>query len=206
VVGGAGDLGVDVEGRDPAGRKVVVQCKRYAPWTKVGSPEVQTFIGMASVHHRAESATFVTTSAFSAPAMALGARHEGYLRLVDGQELDRMLVEAGLTAPPLVRTRTQGQRVVSPRAVGTLAVGAVVAILAILAIVGYGSQGRTTTGSGGVACLDISTEPAMYIAPSNDTSCPIGYEPKQACIDTTNQDPLAGTGGCPWVSKPHTWP
>src|SRR5215213_1741075 len=40
-VGGSGDQGVDVACRDAAGKRVIVQCKRYGPATKVGSPDLQ---------------------------------------------------------------------------------------------------------------------------------------------------------------------
>jgi restriction system protein len=51
--GGAGDLAADLICIAPDGRKAVVQCKRYAPDNLVGSPVLQTFIGMVTVHHRA---------------------------------------------------------------------------------------------------------------------------------------------------------
>jgi restriction system protein len=65
VVGGPGDYGADITGVDPEGRKVVVQCKRYAPRNKIGSRDVQTFFGMAVAHHEAARAIFVTTSTFT---------------------------------------------------------------------------------------------------------------------------------------------
>lgn len=45
VVGGAGDLGADVLATAPDGRHIVIQCKRYGPTTKVGSPDLQRFGG-----------------------------------------------------------------------------------------------------------------------------------------------------------------
>jgi restriction endonuclease Mrr len=41
---------------------VIVQCKRYAPGTKVGTPALQSFIGMLVAHHRTQVGVFVTTS------------------------------------------------------------------------------------------------------------------------------------------------
>ena len=41
VSGGAGDLSVDVFGTDPSGRPTFIQCKRYAPDRRIGSPEIQ---------------------------------------------------------------------------------------------------------------------------------------------------------------------
>jgi len=50
-IGRSGDLAADIMCKDSKGRSVVVQCKRYAPGTKIGSPDIQTFIGMLNVHH-----------------------------------------------------------------------------------------------------------------------------------------------------------
>jgi restriction system protein len=89
-VGGAGDLAADIQCRDPEGMSVIVQCKRYAPGTRIGSPVIQTFIGMQSIHHRADRGIFVTTSEFTQPAVTL-ARHHG-LTLIDGAELSRLIL------------------------------------------------------------------------------------------------------------------
>lgn len=83
--GGGGDLAADLTCWTPDGQYVVVQCKRYSPSNTVGSPEIQKFIGMLSVHHRAQQGIFVTTSAFTQPALALARQHS--LRTIDGHEL-----------------------------------------------------------------------------------------------------------------------
>jgi restriction system protein len=88
-VGRAGDLGADLRCRDRQGRSVVVQCKRHAPGIRVGSAEVQAFIGMVTVHHQAERGIFVTTSAFTAPARRLAETHA--VTLIDGPALARMV-------------------------------------------------------------------------------------------------------------------
>lgn len=85
VHGGAGDLQADVTARAPDGTSVVVQCKRFRPGNKVGSPVVQSFIGMAAVHHGAGRGMIVTTSTFTGPAAALATRHG--IELVDGDAL-----------------------------------------------------------------------------------------------------------------------
>lgn len=85
VVGGAGDLAADIVCIGPAGERVVVQCKRYAPGHHVGSPVVQAFIGMAFVHHRAARAIFVTTSSFTPAARQLARAHP--VELIDGARL-----------------------------------------------------------------------------------------------------------------------
>jgi len=113
-VGKAGDLAADLLCFDKEGRSVVVQCKRYGPGYKVTSPEIQMFIGMQRVQHRAERAIFVTTSDFTAPAWKLAHKH-GIL-LVDGQTLMAYIEHANLTRRervgnnPLIRMAAIGSR------------------------------------------------------------------------------------------------
>ncbi len=90
-VGGSGDLCADIQCQDTEGRSVVVQCKRYAPGNRVGSPAIQTFIGMVTVHHRAERGIYVTTSDYTDPARALARRH-GF-DLLDGNDLARLVAQ-----------------------------------------------------------------------------------------------------------------
>ncbi|MFF9126292.1 restriction endonuclease [Streptomyces sp. NPDC014889] len=80
-VGGAGDLGADVTGRLPDGRRVVIQCKRYARHRSVGSRDLQTFNGTARAEHRADVPVFVASCVFTRPAREFAARHR--IRLVD---------------------------------------------------------------------------------------------------------------------------
>ena len=54
---------------------MVVQCKRYAPDNLVGSPVIQSFIGMVKIHHKADLGIFVTTSGYTLPAMNLAKEH-----------------------------------------------------------------------------------------------------------------------------------
>ena len=91
VVGQAGDYCVDVRGIDPAGRAVVIQCKRYKPSNKVGAREVQTFVGMATVHHRAERGIFVTTSTFTPNCWKIARDSGGRIELIDGRQLSQIL-------------------------------------------------------------------------------------------------------------------
>jgi restriction endonuclease Mrr len=88
VVGGSGDLGVDIFALDQYGNKVAVQCKRYAPGNSVGSPAIQTFFGMM-IHHEAQIGVFVTTSTFSQPATFLAAQRG--IRLIDGNQFISLL-------------------------------------------------------------------------------------------------------------------
>lgn len=80
-VGGSGDLGADVFGRLPDGRKIVIQCKRYAKHRTVGSRDIQTFNGTARVEHDADVPVFVASCVFTKPARAFAARHR--LTLID---------------------------------------------------------------------------------------------------------------------------
>ncbi len=83
-VGGAGDLGVDLRCRDQHGSLVLVQCKRYQPGRKVGSPAIQTFFGMLA-HHGAERGIFVTTSDYTPAARKLAGERD--IELIDGQRI-----------------------------------------------------------------------------------------------------------------------
>ncbi|MGW1116435.1 restriction endonuclease [Streptomyces tanashiensis] len=80
-VGAANDLGADVMGRLPDGRKLVVQCKRYAKHRTVGSPDLQKFNGTARSEHGADVPLFVASCKFTKQARAFAARHN--LVLVD---------------------------------------------------------------------------------------------------------------------------
>lgn len=88
-VGGAGDLAVDIIAYGRANNLIAVQCKKYAPENKIGSPEIQKFIGMLHVHHHTESGIFVTTSTFTQPAIDLAEKHS--LFLIDGERLVDMM-------------------------------------------------------------------------------------------------------------------
>lgn len=75
VDGRAGDLGADVTATTYDGRRLVIQCKRYGPTTKVSSPDVQRFGGTCWSVHRAQVAAVVTTSVFTQPAAAYAETH-----------------------------------------------------------------------------------------------------------------------------------
>lgn len=85
VVGGAGDLAADVLATAPDGRRILVQCKRYAPGRAVGSPDVQRVGGTYQVVHGADLAIVVATAGYTADARTY-ARWAG-IRLVDHTEL-----------------------------------------------------------------------------------------------------------------------
>jgi restriction system protein len=92
--GGAGDLGVDIWGRTPEGRTAAIQCKRYAPGKNIGSPMIQTFIGMQKIHHGADVGLFVTTSGFTLDAMKLAQTHG--IQLIDGPALLQLQRRVGM--------------------------------------------------------------------------------------------------------------
>ncbi|WP_344317095.1 restriction endonuclease, partial [Actinoplanes couchii] len=72
VSGGTGDMGADVTGRAPDGRRLVVQCKRYAG--SLGSPHVQRFAGTAREIHKADVALLVTTGQPTRQAVEVARR------------------------------------------------------------------------------------------------------------------------------------
>ncbi|WFB11331.1 restriction endonuclease [Streptomyces sp. LX-29] len=74
-VGASNDLGADVMGWLPDGRKLVVQCKRYAKHRTVGSPDLQKFNGTARSEHEADVPLFVASCKFTKQARAFAARH-----------------------------------------------------------------------------------------------------------------------------------
>lgn len=104
VNGGAGDLQADIVGKDSHGRSTIVQCKRYKPGTKIGTPVIQTFIGMMNVHHRADRGIFMTTADYSAPAIKLAQQHD--IVLIDGDDLIKI---AGLVFVPRPEARPKYQ-------------------------------------------------------------------------------------------------
>jgi restriction system protein len=87
--GGAGDLAADIICRDQQGQLVVVQCKRYRPGARIGSPAIQHFIGMQTVHHQADHGIFVTSSEYTQAAVDLARQHG--ITLLDGADLSRLI-------------------------------------------------------------------------------------------------------------------
>ncbi|MFJ8782529.1 restriction endonuclease [Streptomyces sp. NPDC102476] len=73
VLGGHGDRGIDVSGLTADGRRLVAQCKRFAPYLNITSPDMQKFVGAAKVLHSAQVALFVATCPFTAEALSIAA-------------------------------------------------------------------------------------------------------------------------------------
>ncbi|MFF3496368.1 restriction endonuclease [Streptomyces sp. NPDC002795] len=69
VRGGRGDRGVDITALTPDGRRVAVQCKRFAPYLSITSADMQKFIGGAKVLRISDVALFVATCPFTTEAV-----------------------------------------------------------------------------------------------------------------------------------------
>ncbi|GAA4831413.1 restriction endonuclease [Kitasatospora terrestris] len=96
VVGGAGDLAADVLATTPAGKRILIQAKRYGPRTFVGSQDVQQVNGTYRDVHGCDLAAVVTTNAFTKAASAFCAQVG--IRTVDRKAL--ALWAEGTGAPP----------------------------------------------------------------------------------------------------------
>ncbi|MFJ9615079.1 restriction endonuclease [Streptomyces noursei] len=97
VSGGANDRGLDVLVVLHDGRRVAVQCKRYAEGNRVGAPAIYTANGTYRDYHRCDHAVIVTTSRFTRDAEVANASLAAPLRLIDGRGLARW---AGGGRPP----------------------------------------------------------------------------------------------------------
>lgn len=88
--GGPGDRGADLIAIDENGRRVVVQCKRYGLNHKVGSAEIQRFVGAITIHN-ANRGMVVTTSTYTTEAIAIAGASR--VDLIDGATLLRWIRE-----------------------------------------------------------------------------------------------------------------
>lgn len=73
VQGGRGDRGVDIIALTADGRRLVAQCKRFAPYLSITSPDVQKFVGSAKVLYGADVALYVATCPFTPDALSIAA-------------------------------------------------------------------------------------------------------------------------------------
>ena len=93
ALGQSGDDGVDgVIDQDPLGvDQIFIQAKRYAEGNNIGAGAIRDFYGALSLK-KAHKGIFVTTSAFSQPAIdtarGLGTR----IVLIDGLQLSRLMI------------------------------------------------------------------------------------------------------------------
>jgi len=90
VIGGSGDLGVDILAVKD-GKKVAVQCKKYIS-KKVTSPELQLFIGMMITEYKADKGLYVTTSYYTRDAYHLAMKHKDKLEIWTGRTLAEILL------------------------------------------------------------------------------------------------------------------
>jgi restriction system protein len=100
VSGRAGDMGADVTARTPDGRRLVVQCKRYAG--NLSSPDVQRFAGTARDIHGADVALLVTTG--RPTTQALQVARQCRIDLVDRPVLARWIA-TGISPDVLISDR-----------------------------------------------------------------------------------------------------
>ncbi len=93
ALGQSGDDGVDgVIDQDPLGvDQIFVQAKRYAEGNNIGAGAIRDFYGALSLK-RAHKGIFVTTSAFSQPAVDTARGLGSRIVLIDGLQLSRLMI------------------------------------------------------------------------------------------------------------------
>jgi restriction system protein len=93
ALGQSGDGGVDgVIDQDPLGvDQIFVQAKRYAEGNNIGSGAIRDFFGALSLK-KAQKGIFVTTSAFSQPAIETARGVGSRIVLIDGEQLARLMI------------------------------------------------------------------------------------------------------------------
>lgn len=104
VVGGGGDEGIDgIIKEDRLGLdSIYVQAKRWQ--STVGRPEIQRFAG-ALQGQRARKGIFITTSAFTADAVAYARGLQTTIVLIDGRQLADLMIDAGVGVSPAEEIR-----------------------------------------------------------------------------------------------------
>jgi restriction system protein len=93
ALGQSGDDGVDgVIDQDPLGvDQIFVQAKRYAEGNNIGAGAIREFYGALSLK-KAHKGIFVTTSAFSQPAVDTARGLGSRIVLIDGLQLSRLMI------------------------------------------------------------------------------------------------------------------
>lgn len=88
-VGGSGDGGVDLRGRNSStGEKVIIQCKRYKG--NVGIGTIRDFYG-AFIHSKSDKGFVVTTSTFTKESR--NWVRDKPIELIDGEKLSRLMMQ-----------------------------------------------------------------------------------------------------------------
>ncbi len=99
TTGASRDGGVDIvaSGAFAGGgsQKLAIQCKRYDPERKVGSPEVRELLGVLARDRSFTKGVLVTTSDFSQDSRSF-AFDQGNLELIDGVRLVQLVESRGL--------------------------------------------------------------------------------------------------------------
>lgn len=92
AIGKSGDGGIDgIIKEDKLGLDTIyIQAKRWDG--TVGRPEIQKFMG-ALAGNRAKKGVFITTSSFSADAVAYAASIDTKIVLIDGRQLANLMIE-----------------------------------------------------------------------------------------------------------------
>lgn len=75
--------------------RIYVQAKRYAADNSVGRPSIQAFVG-ALAGNQANQGVFITTSRFSADAVAYAEQVPTRIVLIDGDRLTRLMIRYGV--------------------------------------------------------------------------------------------------------------
>ncbi len=93
ALGQSGDDGVDgVIDQDPLGvDQIFVQAKRYAEGNNIGAGAIRDFYGALSLK-KAHKGIFVTTSAFSQPAVDTARGLGSRIVLIDGLQLSKLMI------------------------------------------------------------------------------------------------------------------
>lgn len=95
--GGTGDGAIDgIVTEDVLGLDVIyLQAKRYAPDTAIGPDKIREFAGAMDAHGITKG-VFVTTSRYTKAALEYSERSHKRLRLIDGNELTRLMVQRSI--------------------------------------------------------------------------------------------------------------
>lgn len=93
-MGGTGDGAIDgIVTEDMLGLDVIyLQAKRYAPDSSIGPDKIREFAGAMDAHGIIKG-VFVTTSRYTKMALEYAERSHKRLRLIDGHELTRLMVQ-----------------------------------------------------------------------------------------------------------------
>lgn len=110
-VGGSGDGGIDLILFDSEDHEHLVQCKQYRVWD-VGEPKVREFYGAMAARQTRCEGMVVTCGRFTEPARRFADGNP--LRLIDGEELVRLIGDINPVAPAVSTFTVLPQRPSQP--------------------------------------------------------------------------------------------